>query len=128
MKFFNQIGILLGIWAAGEFISQLIKNVINIPGSIIGMIILFVLLESKILDESKIKDVADFFLGNMSLFFIPAGVSLIESLGLIKENAVLLLSCILIINVAVMIVSGRSVDLMIKLKEKREKKEAEEVA
>ncbi|MDY2735564.1 CidA/LrgA family protein [Intestinibacter sp.] len=131
MKFFNQIGILLGIWAAGEFISQLIKNVINIPGSIIGMIILFVLLESKILDESKIKDLADFFLGNMSLFFIPAGVSLIESLGLIKENAVLLLSCILIINVAVMIVSGRSVDLMIKLKEKKEKKEkkeAEEVA
>ena len=128
MKFFNQIGILLGIWAAGEFISQLIKNVINIPGSIIGMIILFVLLESKILDESKIKDVADFFLGNMSLFFIPAGISLIESLGLIKENAVLLLSCILIINVAVMIVSGRSVDLMIKLKEKKEKKEAEEVA
>ena len=128
MKFFNQIGILLGIWASGEFISQLIKNVINIPGSIIGMIILFVLLESKILDESKIKDVADFFLGNMSLFFIPAGVSLIESLGLIKENAVLLLSCILIINVAVMIVSGRSVDLMIKLKEKKEKKEAEEVA
>ena len=128
MKFFNQIGILLGIWAAGEFISQLIKNVINIPGSIIGMIILFVLLESKILDESKIKDVADFFLGNMSLFFIPAGVSLIESLGLIKENAVLLLSCISIINVAVMIVSGRSVDLMIKLKEKKEKKEAEEVA
>lgn len=128
MKYFNQIGILLGIWTAGEFISQLIKNVINIPGSIIGMIILFVLLESKILDESKIKDVADFFLGNMSLFFIPAGVSLIESLGLIKENAVLLLSCILIINVAVMIVSGRSVDLMIKLKEKKEKKEAEEVA
>ena len=128
MKFFNQIGILLGIWASGEFISQLIKNVINIPGSIIGIIILFVLLESKILDKSKIKDVADFFLGNMSLFFIPAGVSLIESLGLIKENAVLLLSCILIINVAVMIVSGRSVDLMIKLKERKEKKEAEEVA
>ena len=29
MKYFNQIGILLGIWTAGEFISQLIKNVIN---------------------------------------------------------------------------------------------------
>lgn len=128
MKYFNQIGILLGIWASGEFISQLIKNVINIPGSIIGMIILFVLLESKILDESKIKDVADFFLANMSLFFIPAGVSLIESLGLIKENAILLLLCILIINVLVMIGSGRSVDLMIKLKERKEKKEAEEVA
>ena len=128
MKYLNQIGILLGIWAAGEFISQLIKNLINIPGSIVGMVILFLLLESKILAEDKIKDLADFFLSNMGIFFIPAGVSLIKSLGLIKENAVLLLSCIIIINVAVMIGSGRSVDIMIKLKEKKEKKSAEEVA
>ena len=40
MKIFNQIGILLGVWAAGEVVSQFIKNIINIPGSILGMIIL----------------------------------------------------------------------------------------
>ena len=128
MKYFNQIGIILGIWAAGEFISQLIKNVINIPGSILGMVILFLLLEFKILSEDKIKETADFFLSNMGIFFIPAGVSLIKSLDLIKDNFVLLLSCVIIINVAVMIGSGRSVDLMIKLKEKKEKKSSKEIA
>ena len=47
MKIFNQIGILLGVWAAGEVVSQFIKNIINIPGSILGMIILFLLLQLK---------------------------------------------------------------------------------
>ncbi len=128
MKIFNQIGILLGVWATGEVVSQLIKNIINIPGSILGMIILFLLLQFKILSEDKIKDVSDFLLGNMGIFFIPAGVSLIQSLGLIKENAVLLLSCIILINVAVMIGSGKSVDFMIYLKEKKQAKSKEEIA
>ena len=128
MKIFNQIGILLGVWAGGEVVSQLIKNIINIPGSILGMIILFLLLQFKIISEEKIKDVADFLLGNMGIFFIPAGVSLIQSLGLIKENAVLLLSCIILINIAVMIGSGKSVDFMIKLKEKKQAKSEEEIA
>ena len=124
MKVFNQIGILLGVWAAGELVSQFIKNIISIPGSILGMIILFLLLQFKVI----IKDVADFLLGNMGIFFIPAGVSLIQSLGLIKENAILLLSCIILINIAVMIGCGKSVDFMIKLKEKKETKSKQEIA
>ena len=128
MKIFNQIGILLGVWAAGEVVSQFIKNIINIPRSILGMIILFLLLQFKIISEEKIKDVADFLLGNMGIFFIPAGVSLIQSLGLIKENAILLLSCIILINIAVMIGSGKSVEFMIKLKEKKQAKSQQEIA
>lgn len=128
MKIFNQTGILLGVWAGGEIVSQLIKNIINIPGPILGMIILFLLLQFKIISEEKIKDVADFLLGNMGIFFIPAGVSLIQSLGLIKENAILLLSCIILINIAVMIGSGKSVDFMIKLKEKKQAKSNQEIA
>ena len=30
MKVFNQIGILLGVWAAGEVVSQFIKNIIKL--------------------------------------------------------------------------------------------------
>ena len=111
-----------------EFSLEFIKNIINIPGSILGMIILFLLLQFKIISEEKIKDVADFLLGNMGIFFIPAGVSLIQSLGLIKENAILLLSCIILINIAVMIGSGISVEFMIKLKEKKQAKSQQEIA
>ena len=128
MIIFNQLGIILGIWAVGELISSLISNIITMPGTIIGMIILFLLLQFKVISEEKIKDVADFLLGNMGIFFIPAGVSLIQSLGLIKENAILLLSCIILINIAVMIGCGKSVDFMIKLKEKKETKSKQEIA
>lgn len=121
MKYFNQLGIILGVWAAGEVASQLIKNIMTIPGSILGMIFLFLLLQFKIIEEEKVKDVADFFLSNMGIFFIPAGVSLIKSLDLIRDNALLILSCVIIINVAVMIGSGRSVDFMIDLKKKKMK-------
>ena len=107
MKIFNQIGILLGVWAAGEVVSQFIKNIINIPGSILGMIILFLLLQFKIISEEKIKDVADF---------------------LLKENAILLLLCIILINIVVMIGSGKSVEFMIKLKEKKQAKSQQEIA
>ena len=46
----------------------------------------------------------------------------------IKENAILLLSCIILINIAVMIGCGKSVDFMIKLKEKKETKSKQEIA
>ena len=113
MKVFNQIGILLGVWAAGELVSQFIKNIISIPGSILGMIILFLLLQFKIMKEETIKDVADFLLGNMAIFFVPAGVSLINSLGLITENMLVLLLSGTIATVVIMIVTGKIVEVMI---------------
>ena len=54
MIIFNQLGIILGIWAVGELISSLISNIITMPGTIIGMIILFLLLQFKIMKEETI--------------------------------------------------------------------------
>ena len=82
MKIFNQLGIILAIWTVGELISSLFSSIITIPGTIMGMIILFLLLQFKILKEDAIKDVTDFLLNNMAIFFVPAGVSLINSFGL----------------------------------------------
>ena len=70
------------------------------------MIILFLLLQFKIMKEETIKDVADFLLGNMAIFFVPAGVSLINSLGLITETVV------------IMIVTGKIVEVMINKNDK----------
>ena len=35
----NQLAIILGLWALGEYISSFIQGVVVIPGSIIGMIL-----------------------------------------------------------------------------------------
>jgi len=113
MKIFNQLGIIFGIWAGGELISSLCSSFIKIPGTIVGMIILFLLLQFKIIKEEAIREVTDFLLNNMAIFFVPAGVSLINSLGLIGENIVVLLLSVTAATMIIMLVTGKTVDVMI---------------
>ncbi|MCC0636563.1 MULTISPECIES: CidA/LrgA family protein [unclassified Clostridioides] len=121
MKVFNQLVIILCIWVIGEYISSFIQSVILIPGSIVGMLLLFLLLQFKVLDLSSIENISGFFLDNMAVFFIPAGVSLIKSLDLIKENVLVLLLVICLSTLVVMYTTGIIVEKMIKKKEEGQK-------
>lgn len=118
MKYLNQLAIILGIWAIGEYISSFINNIIVIPGSIIGMILLFMCLQLKILKIENLKELSNFLLDNMAIFFVPAGVSLISSLDLIKDNIFVLIVTIAISTIIVMYISGIVVEKMIKNKTK----------
>lgn len=120
MKLFNQLALVLGIWAIGEYISSLINVVIVIPGSIIGMILLFLLLQFKFIKLEKVSEVGDLFLNNMAIFFVPAGVSLIRSLDLISENIFVLLITIFLSTVTVMYITGFIVEKMINKKSEEE--------
>lgn len=113
MKILNQLAIILGLWALGEYISSFIQSVVVIPGSIIGMILLFILLKSNIIKLESINEVSNFFLDNMAIFFIPAGVSLIKSLDLISENIFILIITIFVSTIVVMYATGKLVDIMI---------------
>ncbi|MDU4857206.1 MAG: CidA/LrgA family protein, partial [Clostridioides difficile] len=105
----------------GEYISSFIQGIILIPGSIVGMLLLFLLLQFKVLDLSSIENVSGFFLDNMAIFFIPAGVSLIKSLDLIRENVLVLLLVICLSTLIVMYTTGIIVEKMIKKKEEGQK-------
>ena len=118
MKTLNQLAIILGLWALGEYISSFIQSVVVIPGSIIGMILLFILLKAKVIKLESINEVSNIFLDNMAIFFIPAGVSLIKSLDLISDNVFVLLITIFISTIIVMYVTGKLVDIMINKKSK----------
>lgn len=119
MKVFNQLAIILGIWAVGEYISSMISSFVLIPGSIIGMILLFLMLQFKIISIESIDSISGFFLDNMALFFVPAGVSLIKSMDLIKQNIILLVLAIFVTTVIVMWFTGIVVEIMMKRKEKK---------
>ena len=70
MKTLNQLAIILGLWALGEYISSFIQSVVVIPGSIIGMILLFCIL---ILYEKKriqIHEFSSFFLSDCIKFIL----------------------------------------------------------
>lgn len=119
MKILRQLALILSIWALGEYISSFLSNIIIIPGSIIGMIILFALLKSKIIKVESIEELSNFFLDNMAIFFVPAGVSLINSLDLISSNIIVLAATIVISTTLVMVITAMVVEKMIKIKSKK---------
>ena len=84
MEIFIQFAIILGILEIGKFIS-LVFN-LAIPGSVIGMVILLLLLEFKVIKLKHIEKVGSFLLDNLAFFFIPATVSIMKSYGIIKNQ------------------------------------------
>lgn len=74
MKLLKQLAIILAIYVGCEAVMALIP--VNFPGSVLGMLVLFVLLSTGLLKLEQIQDVANFLLSNMTLFFIPAAVGL----------------------------------------------------
>ncbi len=97
-----QIGILLLFWLIGEIINYLTNS--TIPGSIIGMVLLTISLEIKLIKLHQVEKTADFLIRNMAFFFIPPGVGLMVHLELIADNwlAILvatILSTILVLGV-----------------------------
>ena len=81
MKLMLQVALLFGICFTGEFISSFLP--VPFPGTVISMIILFVLLVTKIIRVDHIQKKADFLLENMGFFLVPAGVGILGSMGLL---------------------------------------------
>ncbi len=75
---------ILFCWALGNGVSLLVGG--YLPGSIIGMILLFASLCLHIVDAEMIRPAARFLLGAMALFFIPYGVGLIVSYEVLLDN------------------------------------------
>ena len=89
LKVFQQLGIIFGICLISDGISRLLP--FPLPVSIIGMLLLLALLTVKAIKTEQIETTADFFLGNLPFFFVPAIVGLINYLDLLRDNAVKML-------------------------------------
>lgn len=83
MKIVRGIFLILLFYFIGGCVSYLIKGFV--PGSIIGMMLLFASLYFKIINPNNVKDVANAFTRNMAIFFIPAGAGLMTSFGILSK-------------------------------------------
>jgi len=111
LKLFREALIILGIYLVGELLSTSLH--LPIPGNILGMVILFILLCTKIVKVDNISNVTNFLLDHLAFFFIPAGVGLMASLGIIKSTwwqllVVCILTTTIIIGVTGIIVQSIS--------------------
>ena len=109
MKLLIQFGIIFGVCWVGEGLSRLLP----LPGSVISMILLFLLLLTKFVKPAHIAEKSDFLLKNMAFFFIPAGVAIMESLGILWENLIPFLTVCFVTMVITFAATAYTVRLVI---------------
>lgn len=84
LKILTQVGIIFGICWVSVWIEKLLPFVF--PASIIGMLLLLVLLLTGVVKTEHIREKSDYLLANLPFFFIPAAVSIINYLDVLKSN------------------------------------------
>lgn len=102
MRLYVQLMIIFSISLIGEAISTLFH--LPIPGSIIGLIILFLALQFKILRLRHVSLVGNFLLANMTILFLPPAVGIMDKFHVIVPYLlpiVLIIVGALVINVIV---------------------------
>lgn len=104
MKFLRQFMIILAISFVGEVLKYIIP--LPIPASIYGLVILFVALETGLIKLSSVKDTAKFLIEIMPLMFIPAGVGLLDSWGVLQPVILPVAVITIVSTIIVMGVSG----------------------
>ena len=114
MKILRQFSVILLISLAGEALSFLIP--LPIPASIYGIALLFLLLCTGLLRVESVKEVSSFLIAIMPVMFIPAAVGLTESFGLLLPALPAYVVITLVSTLAVMIVSGRAAQAVIRRK------------
>ncbi len=118
MKFLRQFMIILAISFIGEVLKYIVP--LPIPASIYGLVILFIALENGIMKLSAVKDTAKFLIEIMPLMFIPAGVGLLESWGVLQPVLLPVAVITVVSTIIVMGVSGVVTQAVIR-KEKKAK-------
>jgi holin-like protein len=103
-KIIIHIAFLYVIYLLGNWIQKMLHLVV--PGSVIGMIILFLLLWTNIIKVSWVEMGAKFMVQNLALFFIPATVGIMNYFDLFAGKGFLLVLIVLFSTFLVMASSG----------------------
>ncbi|WP_096152901.1 MULTISPECIES: CidA/LrgA family protein [Bacillus] len=99
-----QVILLYGLYQLGTIIKSLFN--LPIPGSIIGMLLLFLLLSFGIIKDFFLQEGASFLLLYMPLLFIPATVGIMEYFSLFGGKSMLMPLAVLVSTLLIMAVSG----------------------
>ncbi len=104
-----------------NYVGILISGILHlpVPGTIIGLILMFILLKTNALKIEKIENAVNFLLLNMTLFFMPPTVKIIDSYNLLEKDIVKVAFIIVISTFITMGVTGKIVQMMIDIQAKK---------
>lgn len=100
MQIITGFFIILAHLVAGNLLSELMGGFV--PGSVVGMVLMFISLMTGLVKDHQIRKVATFLTDNMTVFFLPAFMGIMELWRLISMNlfawlAVVVLSTVLVL-------------------------------
>ena len=121
MKYLKQFFIILAVSFLGEFLGQILP--LPVPGSIYGLVILFVCLLTGVIKVSDVKETSHFLLDIMPCLFIPAAVGIMEQWGIIQGALPAYAAIILVTTICVMAVSGRVTQAFMKKENRGQQKQ-----
>lgn len=120
MKYIKQFGIILLISFIGEVLRYYIP--LKIPASIYGLVLLFLALELRIIKVESVRETSRFLIEIMPLMFVPAGVGLLSSWGVLKPVCIPIIVIVIVSTIIVMAVSGLVTQGVIRVEKKRNKR------
>lgn len=108
----NEFLIILSI----NYLGVLLEKVLHLPtpGTVNGLILLFILLSMKIIKLNQINNVGEFFIANMIITFIPPSVKLIEVMDLLKVDFFKLILLLVLTTLITMVVTSIFVDFLMR--------------
>ena len=112
MKYIRQFAVILGISFLGEILHYLIP--FPIPGSVYGLILMFLLLVRGILKIEDVRETGQFLIEIMPVMFIPAGAGLVESWSALRPICVQVVVIMFVSTIVVMVISGRVTQFVIR--------------
>lgn len=109
MKIIKQLSWIFLFSLIGEVLSILIASFIAIPGSVIGLVLLFLALQLNVLKVEQVDEVGTWLTNNMGIFFVPAGVGLMTNFGVLADTWWQLLIIMVVTTILMMIFVGKVV-------------------
>ena len=99
-----------------SFLGTLVVEKLSIPfpGSMLGLILLFICLQLKIIPVNFIKDGAGFLLAFLALFFVPATAGIIQYPQFLSWTGGFMLLSLIVSTVFTIFVTGRLCEFFLK--------------
>lgn len=120
----NEFIILFIINYIGIIISKVFK--LPVPGTIIGMVLFFILLYTKVLKVEKVENAVAVLILNMTILFMPPAVRILDNIHFLDGQFIKVIMLIILTTLITMGTTGKIVQFMIELTEKRKSDKGDE--
>ncbi|OKP94315.1 CidA/LrgA family protein [Paenibacillus sp. P46E] len=106
IRIIAQVAVLYIFFLAGDYLQKLLH--LPVPGSIVGLLLLFVLLLFNIVPVKLIEEGSLFILAYLPMFFIPATAGIMNHLDIFSGRGLLMIGILVVSSVLTMVVTAHA--------------------